>query len=129
MVEYPKTVFGTHSVSQFGQSVTLKLHQFPALGAVKVVMLGVSVVVFKNGSTVQLERIQQASVDKLFQRAINGRSAHVARFTLPWKVIDQHVGIEMFVPAEDEIDQIAALFCMSQTATLKIFLKALLGRQ
>ncbi len=129
MVEYSKTVFGPHSVSQFGQSVALKLDQFAALGAVKVVMLGVSVVVLKNGSTVQLERVQQASVNKLLQRAIHGSSAYVARFALTWKVINQHVGIEMFVPTEDEIDQIAALFCMSQTATLKIFLKALLGRQ
>ena len=60
-----KAVFAGDRVAQPRQVIRLEFRQFMTLGTVKVIMLGVSIVVFVNAAPIQLKTPQQSCIDKL----------------------------------------------------------------
>ena len=118
-----------HLVANRDQLLAFKLDQFPAAGAVQVIVLGVSVVVVEDGAAVELETVEQPRVDALAERAVDRRRADVVRFTAPGKPFDQFFGVKVVVLAEDLVDQKLPLTGLTQAARLQIFGEPLFGRQ
>ena len=121
----PEAMFTGDLLPQLGQLLGLELEQIMALDAVKVIVLGVAIIVFVDAAAVEFKTPQQAGIDELFQRAVDRRAADVVVFAFPGKLIDELVGVEVFVMAEDLFDQVSTLLSLSQPAAEQVFLETL----
>jgi len=105
------------------QSRCLKLDFLIALLADKVLMLRVAVIVFVEHARPEIESAQQARVHQLAERAVNGRPFRLE--PSPFHVIDELIGVEVVVLAEDIANHIALLVSVALRARPagKIFAK------
>ena len=85
----------------------LELDHLAALPAAQVLVLRVAVVVFVVHARPQLQAAQQAGVHELGQGPVDRGPADVEAG--PFHVIDELVGVEMMVLAEDEPHHVALL--------------------
>jgi hypothetical protein len=125
----PKPMLRADAADEFRQFIALKLDQFAALGAIKVIVLGIAVVVFVDRPPVQLKAVEKPCIDELFQGSIDRRLTDVIFLTLAWQIFDQSVGVKMLMSGEDLLHQETPLLGLSKPATLQIFFEALLRRQ
>ena len=86
---------------------TLKLDHLAALFAVQVLVLRIAVIVFVERPRSDLQPAQQARVDELGERAIDRRPADADAGL--FHVVDELLGVEMVVLAEDVMDHVALL--------------------
>ncbi len=107
----------------------MEFDQFATLRTVEVVVLWITVVVLVNGSSIELERTKKSSVDEFLESSINGGTTDVVRLTLPGKLINQGIGVEVIMLTEDVLNQELALLGLPKASALKIFFKALFRRQ
>ena len=85
---YSKRVFTSDCFSDFHDFITCKLEQLLTPSAVKVVVLWIAIIVLVNGTSLELEAPQQASIYEFFERSIDGRPAYVVRLTLAGQLLD-----------------------------------------
>lgn len=124
-----KSLLCRYFITRGNQRITLKLNQFTALGAVQVIMLGISVIQFVDGATVKLKAIQKTGINEFSERSVNGGRADVVLLATPGQPINQFIRIEVIVFLENRFDQELALVRLPQTAGLKVLLKPLLRRK
>ena len=86
---------------------TLKLDHFAALFTAHVFVLRIAVIVFVVHARAQLQSAQQAGIDQFAQGAIDRGPANAE--TGAFHVVDQLVGIEVMVLAENEAHHVALL--------------------
>ena len=108
---------------KFRNCVASEFDQFVALGAVKMVVLRVTIVVLVNAAAVKLKTSQEPRVNKFFQRSVNSGSRYVVEAPLARKLVHQLVGVEMLMVAKDSFDQESPLLGVSLTTALKILLE------
>jgi hypothetical protein len=108
-------------VAQLEQLVVLELEELVALGAVEMVVLGIAVVMLIDAAAVEHELAEEPRIDKLAQRAIDGRPADVPFLSARRKLLHELVGIEMLVPREDVIDERQPLLRDAHAAALQVF--------
>src|SRR5262249_53335021 len=89
------------------QRRVLELDHLVALGAVEMLVLRVAVVMLEVSLGPELDTAKQAGVHQLAQRAIDGGPADVQLLAL--QLVDELIGVEMTVPAEDVTDHVALL--------------------
>lgn len=106
MVADPKPVSPCNFIANLDDLFTGELDQFPALGTVQVVVFGISVIEFIHASPVEFEAMQESCVDELSKRAVDSGSGHVVGCTLGGELIDELVGVEVFMPIEDLFEQV-----------------------
>lgn len=111
---------------QFGAG---EFQQLIALGAMKMVVLRVAIVVFIDRAAVEREAAEQAGVDEFIQRAIDRRPTDVVRVAGWRQLFHQLIGVEMFMPAEDVIDQRQPLLRDAHPFALKKLDKPIAGRK
>jgi len=102
---YAKGMFAGHGIANSVQVGTLKFDQLIADRAMQVIVLGVAIVVFVDGSAAEGHAAQQPGIDEFVECAINGRPADLVAFGLLREIDNQLFGIEVIVPLEDMIDQ------------------------
>lgn len=104
-----------------------KFDQLSAFGAVQVVVFGVAVVQFVHASAVEFEAVEESCVYEFLEGSIDGRPRDIVIRASRGKLVDQQIGVEMFVSVEDLIEQKLFLRSVSQPAALEEFLVALQG--
>ena len=118
-----EVVFLGHSITQFDQFVTLELNQLLATLAIEVIVLWVAIIMFINGSARQLKLAQQSGIHEFVECTVDGGPADVVRLALAREFINEPIGVEVIMLAEDVIDQHTALFCVAHPAALQILFK------
>lgn len=105
-----------------------KFDELTTLGAVQVVVLGVSVVKFVHASTVEFEAMEQTCVDEFLEGSIDGWAGDVVGSTPGGELIDQQIGIEMLVSIENLFEQELFLGGVPKSTGLEELLVALQRR-
>ena len=95
------------------------------LGAVKMVVLRVTIVVLVNAAAVQLETSQEPCVNKFFQSPVNSGPRYVVEAPFARKLVHQLVSVEMLMVAKDSFDQKTPLLGVSLASALKVLLETL----
>jgi hypothetical protein len=114
-------------VAQLCELLGLKFQQLMAGDTVEMIMGWIAVIVFVDTATVEFKAPQQSRVDKFFQCAVNGGATDIAGLALAGQLVDQLVGIKVFVPGENLFDQKTPLVRFAQTAALQILFESLNG--
>lgn len=96
-----------------------------ALGAVKVIVLWVAVVVLIDGATVELKASKEPCINEFFECPVHSRPRYVVGAPFSRELVHQLIGVEMLVMAEDSFDQEASLFGISLSTALQVFLETL----
>ena len=117
-----------HQIPQANQFVALKLDQSLAFRAVQMVMLRVAVVVFVDRTPFERKTAQQARLDELIERAIDGGPSDAARMPAMRELFQQRIGVEVIVTFEDVFDQQTLRLRKPLAATLQVFFESLQGR-
>jgi hypothetical protein len=120
-------VLGRDRVAELLQLLALKLDELVADLAVEVVVLRVAVVPLVDAATLEGHRPQQARLDQLGQRAIDGRAADLPALFFLGQHREHVVCVKVVVVAKDQIDQITPLLRGPLAAALQILVKPLLG--
>ena len=121
----PKAVVAGDGVAEFEEFVALEFVELFALFAVQVVVLGVAVVVFEDGAAVEGELSQQAGFYEFVEGSIDRRPTDSPSVAPLRQLFQELVGVEMFVMAEDVIDQQAAGLRHSHPTALQVLFKTL----
>lgn len=108
-------------IAKLDELFVLELEQPITLGAVEMIVLRIAVVVFINGAAVEDKFAQESRIDEFRQRAINGRTADMARLPAGRQLLHELIGVEMLVPREDVLDQRQPLLRDPHAATLEEF--------
>ncbi len=109
MTANAKTMLTSNFVAQLGELFGLKLKQLVTSDAVKVIVRWVTVVVFIHTATIEFKASQQTGINELFECSIDSWSANVVRLAFARELVDQLVGIEMLVAAEDLLNEESSL--------------------
>jgi hypothetical protein len=104
-----------------------KFDQLSAFGAVQVVVFGIAVVQFVHASAIEFEAVEESCVYEFLEGSIDGRPRDIVIRASRGKLLDQQIGVEMFVSVEDLIEQKLFLRRVSQPTALEEFLVALQG--
>ena len=99
-----KSMFPSYGVADALQFFTLKFDQSIALRTMQVVMLWISIIVFEHSPAAQIQSPQQSGLHQFIQRSIHRGAAHMTRLARRRQLIDQRLGIEMIMVAEDMIN-------------------------
>lgn len=121
-----ESMLDTDFFKQLGEWFALELEQLATTCAVQMVVLRVTVIVFVDRASLELEAFQQPGVDKFTQRTIDRRAADIVLGPFARQAVNQFVGIKMVVMAKDLIHQRFPLAGLSKPTRLQILLKTLL---
>jgi len=114
-------------ISQSDEFFAGEFDQLSAFGAVQVVVFGVAVVQFVHASAIEFEAVEESCVYEFLEGSIDGRPRDIVIRASRGELVDQQIGIKMFVSVEDLIEQELFLRRISQPAALEEFLVALQG--
>ncbi len=89
MVFDAKAVGSGNFISDSNEFIAGKFDELATLGAIQVVVFGVSVVEFVHASTVEFEAMEQTSVDEFLEGSIDGWAGDVVGRTARGELIDQ----------------------------------------
>ena len=101
MIASSKSVQFCNGISNLQNIGTRELDQLPAFSAIQMIVLGVTIVMFVNTSSVQFESIQQPSIGKFSQRTVNRRPGNIVGFPFGREVLHQLIGVKMLMTIED----------------------------
>ena len=108
----------SHFVPHGNQGIILKFQQSIALGAVKVVVLGIAVIMFINGPAVERKLSQQARIDKFGQGSIDRRPADMPFTTTGGKLFHELIRVKVLMSAEHMVYQRKTLLGHSHPTAL-----------
>ena len=134
VVRHAELVFAGHGFAQCNQLVALEFDQLVAPGAVQVIVLGVTVVVFVDGAAVERHLAQQTRLDHFGQRAINGGAANffaalcIGLLCLG-QVVYKLVRVKVLMARGDLLHDDPTLLCDTLAAALQELFKADEGRR
>ena len=93
----------THGIAQSEDLVIAELDDSIAIGAMQVIVRGVTVIVLERGAIRQAELAEQARLDQESQRPVDRGAADPLSGIV--KFSHQLIGIEVLVGMEDVVDQ------------------------
>ncbi len=82
------------------------------------IVLGIAIIEFVNGSAIKLETLEQARIDEFSKRSIDRRGTDIVRLATTGQSIDQLVSIEMIMLAKNGVNQKLSLTGLTQSACL-----------
>lgn len=88
-------------------------------------MLGVTVIVLVDASSIEFKTSQQSCVDEFLECPIDSWAADVVVITLARQLIDQLISIKMLVSAEDLFDQKHFLLSLPQATAKQVLFESL----
>lgn len=124
-----KSMLAGDGVSQLQQLIALEFDQLVTFRAIEMIMLWIAIIMFVHATAIEFKFAKKARFDKLVKRTIDGWATDVIVLSFAGQLVDQLIGIKMFMMLEDLFDQIATLVCIAQAATLQVLFEALLGGQ
>ena len=92
-------------IPQLQQLFALELDELLALAAVQMIVLGITVVVLKNATTIELELAEQSGIDKFVERPVDGGPTDVSFRSLIGESFDERIGVEVIMLTENMIDK------------------------
>ena len=128
MIACLEIVLLADAAHDFVQGGVLELDHAAALLAIHVLVLRVAVVVFVEHARPQLQPPQQAGINQLGKRAVDGGPADLE--ACPLHVVDQLLGIKVIVLGKDEPHHVALLprKALRPGPAGQVFAKFVLGR-
>jgi len=129
MAAHAKAMRSGHGVADLDDLIAVELEQLLALLAVEMIVLRIAVVMLIDSPPVEIHLSQDARIDHLGQRAIDGRPTGFFFTGLTDKHVDQLISVEMLVPLEDLLDDHAPLLRHALAAALQKLLESLERRQ
>ena len=124
-----EVVFAGHGLANLFHFVAGELDQLVALLAVQMIVLRVTVIVLVDGPVVEHHLAQQAGIDQLGQGAIDRGAAYALPTHLLAQLLEQLIGVEMLVVAENPFDDDPPLLGDPFATALQEFLEPLERRQ
>lgn len=120
-----EVVFLRDLVAEPDQFIALEFNEPLAFRAVQVIVLGIAVIMFVDGASIERESAEQSGFDEFRQGSVNRRAANVVGVAPLREFIEQHIDIEMRMLPEHMIDEQPLRPRHAFAATLEKLLKTL----
>lgn len=127
MIFDPEPMRSCNLVPEANDIIAGEFDEFSALGAVQMIVFGISVVQLIHASTIEFEAVEESSVDEFLESSVDGWSGNVIRRTARGKLLNQQISIEMLVPIKYLFEKELLLRGISQSAGLQELLVAFEG--